>query len=510
MRFDGRTAQVELRSDLLVVAAVGGVHGSRRAWWCTAPSVGTIRALDRIRAASWPAPDRHATIGAGVVPEASASSVWQRAPSGWSEQRGRRIRAATLPRRRAGRGDERLDGVVHIMSPGWRVPRRTRVSGCPCARRRRSPLTSATGPIGRRVNATPFQSPIARAAASPSSASSRAWARRPASTSTALVRKACMRRSCGSPICSTIARAVSACWSAEVIRPACRSMSISTSSSSVKPRVCSSPDAGGFHDVLHHIARAVQVVLEAALEPEVERRTFVEHGQLVEPLVGVGAALEKTRRHVQQPRLEAADGAERHRHEGRVADALGALHAERCDGLVAQPAQRHGQHSGRRDVEPVHVVQRQQHRPPRCQCAQDIQEGQADRAHVRSAAVLRLGEQQRHLERPGAAGRAARRGPRRRREPGGPRAQRTRRRSRHARCGGQARSSRRPPPHGRPAPTAPSCRCPARRRASGRAARPPFRPRASRLGRRQQMHGVARAERCRLLAELAQMRPAST
>ena len=90
------------------------------------------------------------------------------------------------------------------------------------------------------------------------------------------------------------------------------------------------------------LARAVEVVVEAAPEPEVERRAVVEREQVVEPLLDVGAALKETRRHVQQPRLEAADGGERHRHERRVADALGALQpvargGETLGGLAQQP-----------------------------------------------------------------------------------------------------------------------------------------------------------------------------
>ena len=81
---------------------------------------------------------------------------------------------------------------------------------------------------------------------------------------------------------------------------------------------------------------------------------------------------------------------------------------EEADRLVAQASKRDLQHRGRSRVEPLRVVERDQHRPLLGKYAQDVEHGQPDRVRIRCH-LARLGQHQRDLER--APSRGRKRGP---------------------------------------------------------------------------------------------------
>ena len=71
---------------------------------------------------------------------------------------------------------------------------------------------------------------------------------------------------------------------------------------------------------------------------------------------------------------------------------------QEADGLVVQPSQGDLQHPGRRRVEPLQIVERDQHGALLGKRSQHVQERKADRTRVRGLRA-RIGEQEGDLER---------------------------------------------------------------------------------------------------------------
>ena len=69
------------------------------------------------------------------------------------------------------------------------------------------------------------------------------------------------------------------------------------------------------------------------------------------------------------------------------------------DRLVAQAAQRQLEHAERGRVEPLRVVERDEHRAALGERAQNVEHGQPDRVRIRRS-VARLHDQERDLQRP--------------------------------------------------------------------------------------------------------------
>ena len=109
------------------------------------------------------------------------------------------------------------------------------------------------------------------------------------------------------------------------------------------------------------------------------------------------------------------DGAQAERPERELVESLlgeGAIELERrsrprapsegrqqADRLLAQASKRDLEHAGRGRVEPLHIVEGDEHGASLGQSAQHIEHGQPDRVRIGSH-VARLGQEQRDLERP--------------------------------------------------------------------------------------------------------------
>ena len=81
---------------------------------------------------------------------------------------------------------------------------------------------------------------------------------------------------------------------------------------------------------------------------------------------------------------------------------------QHADGLLAQPSEGDLEHRSRCTVEPLRIVESNEHRPARGKCAEHVQDSEADRVHI-DGLRTRLDEKKRNFERSATRRRKGRR-----------------------------------------------------------------------------------------------------